>query len=323
VEALETVLDLEADRMRSLRISAPALEREREVVLEERRLHVENDVGGLLGEELDGLAYRLHPYRWPVIGRAADVRAVTKADCEHFFSTYYAPNNATLYLAGDFAPAHAERLIRRAFRDVPRGPPVPPVTLREPAQRGERRAELRQPAQAPQVLVAYAGPAAATDDALALDVAQFALSVGESSRLVQQLIFRQERVVNVSMDWTWRADPGLIAFSLELKPNGHPEEAERALEEQIARVVEEPLSAREVQKARNNLEAAWLSEVATAAGRAATAATYESHLGTWRAMARVRKRYASLTARQVREAAARYFRKENRTVVTLVPEPSA
>jgi zinc protease len=319
-EALETVLDLEADRMRSLRISPTALERERRVVMEERRLRVDNDVSGILGEELDALAFRVHPYGWPVVGRMEDIAGIRRADCNAFFGTYYAPNNATLYLAGDFTPPSALRALRRAFGDIPKRPPPPPPHGHEPEPRGERRAEVRHPAQAPQVLVSYLGPPGGSPDTPALDVLQFALSVGESSRLVQELVYERELAVNVSMDWTWRIDPGLISFSLDLEPKADPRNAEQALHRLCERAAEDLLSPREMERAKNNLQAMGVSERATAGARAAACATYESTLGSWREVERVQARYAAVTAAQVREAARRYLRAERRTVVTLIPE---
>jgi zinc protease len=319
-EALETVLDLEADRMRSLRISPPALERERRVVMEERRLRVDNDVSGMLGEELDALAYRVHPYGWPVVGRMEDIAGIRRADCNTFFDTYYAPNNATLYLAGDVTPAAALRAIRRAFQDIPRRPAPPAPFGTEPEPKGERRMVVRHPAQAPQVLVAYLGPPAGSEHTPALDVLQFALSVGESSRLVQKLIYERELAVNVSMDWTWRIDPGLISFSLDLEPESDPAKAEQALHELSLLPAKELLTPREMERAKNNLQAMGVSERATASARAAACATYESTLGSWREVERVQARYAAVTASQVREAARRYLRPERRTVVTLLPE---
>jgi zinc protease len=322
-EALETVLDLEADRMRSLRISPVALERERRVVMEERRLRVDNDVGGLLAEEHDSLAFRVHPYGWPVVGRMEDIEGITKEDCDRFFGTYYAPGNATLYLAGDFSPKQALAQIRRAFGDIPAREPPPSPHAREPVQRGERRADVRHPAQAPQLWVSFAGPPGGSPDTPALDVLQFALSVGESSRLVQELIFRRELAVNVSMDWTWRIDPGTVLFILELEPGARPARAESALHALLDRAASQRLTSRELERAKNNLFAMGLSERATASSLAATCAVYESTLGSWKWVSRVQARYAAVTADEVRDAAARYLRPDRRTVVTLIPEASA
>src|SRR6266851_3198787 len=106
-DALEKVFDLESDRMRSLRINQQVLDSEREVVKEERRLRVDNEILGLLDEELGTLVWKAHPYRWPVIGWMGDINNISKSDCDRFFKTFYAPNNATLYVVGNFEPRSA------------------------------------------------------------------------------------------------------------------------------------------------------------------------------------------------------------------------
>jgi zinc protease len=139
-EALETVVDLESDRMRSLRIDDEALAQEREVVKEERRLRTENSIFGLMEEQLEALVFLSHPYRWPIIGWMADIERIGRADCEAFFRTYYAPSNAAIYVVGDFDPDATFALLERQYGDIPAGPPPAPVASGEPVQRGERRA---------------------------------------------------------------------------------------------------------------------------------------------------------------------------------------
>src|SRR5512144_1131091 len=148
-ETLDTVLDLESDRMRSLRLTDESLEQEREVVKEERRLRTDNSVFGLMEEQLEALVFLAHPYRWPVIGWMDDIQRIARSDCESFFRTYYAPSNAAIYCVGDVDAASTLDRIERAYGDIPRGPPPAQVAQGEPAQRGERRARVRYPAQAP------------------------------------------------------------------------------------------------------------------------------------------------------------------------------
>ena len=105
-------LGLESDRMRSLQVTPKMLESERQVVMEERRLRVDNEIGGLMDEELSTLVWKAHPYRWPVIGWMKDIANIKREDCLEYFRTFYAPNNATLYVSGDFEPKAAMKLIR-------------------------------------------------------------------------------------------------------------------------------------------------------------------------------------------------------------------
>ncbi len=149
-EALEKVIDLESDRMRSLQVTPKMLESERQVVMEERRLRVDNEIAGLMDEELSTLVCKAHPYRWPVIGWMKDIENITREDCLEYFRTYYAPNNAIVYVAGDFDPKKALGAASSSTTaSIKPGPAVPGVLDAEPEQKGERRAEVRHPAQAP------------------------------------------------------------------------------------------------------------------------------------------------------------------------------
>jgi len=284
-DALDTVLDLESDRMRALTIDDRSLRSEREVVKEERRLRVDNEPAGLMDEALQALIYQSHPYRWPVIGWMGDIEAIRREDCEAYFRTFYAPNNALLWVAGDFDPDSLLRRIRRAYGDIRRGPAVPEVVNAEPPQRGERRAELRHPSRAPSVLVGYRGLA-----------------------------------VNVGVDWSWRRDPGLFAFHLELQPNADVPAAERALYAEIHRVAEQGVEAREVEKARNNLRAHLLRELTSNSGRAHALGTYEMFLGSWKHGFGLPEAYGRIDAPAVQAAARRWLDPTQRSVVTLVPE---
>ncbi|MCC6333807.1 MAG: insulinase family protein [Myxococcales bacterium] len=322
-EALETVIDLESDRMRSLQVTPKMLESERQVVMEERRLRVDNEIAGMVDEELSTLVWKAHPYRWPVIGWMKDIENIRREDCLDYFRTYYAPNNATVYVSGDFEPKEALRLLKKYYGAIKPGPSPAKVIDAEPEQKGERRAEVRHPAQAPMLMIAWRGPASTHPDTLTLDVLQYALSVGQSSRLTRSLVFEQELAVGISVDWTWRLDPGAFTVVLELKPGADPLRTEAALYAELEKVAKEGISARELEKAKNNLSAHLLRELATNNGRAHALGTYELMLGHWREGLALASRYEAITTEQVRAAAARYLSAERRSVVTLAPTPGA
>lgn len=318
-DALEKVFDLEADRMGHLVISDAILASEREVVKEERRLRVDNEPGGMLDEELGTLVWKAHPYRWPVIGWMGDIERITRSDCEIFFRTFYAPNNALLYVVGDFEPSRALERIQRYYERIRRGPPLPAVPDSEPEQRGERRSTLRHPVQAPHLMIGYRAPAARDEDSLVLDVLQYALSVGEASRLVRALVFDKRLAVSLYVDWTWRIDPGAIVFYLELKPDSTPERVESALYQELEKVAHRGISARELEKAKNNLKSHLLQGFATNAGKAQALGSYELLLGNWRGGLDLGDRYEAVTAKQVQSACEKYLVPHGRSVATLVP----
>jgi predicted Zn-dependent peptidase len=319
-DALETVVDLESDRMRSLRLTAESLEQEREVVKEERRLRTENSIFGLMEEQLEALVFLAHPYRWPVIGWMDDIERITRDDCEAFFRTYYAPSNAAIYAVGDLDPDRTLALVERHYGSIPAGPRPAPVPLGEPPQRGERRATVRYPAQAPALLAGWRGPAARSPDAAALDVLQVCLAVGESSRLRRRLVQQDELAVSVSISWGWRIDPGVFLVFAELAPRVRPERAEAVLWEEIARVASKGVSAAEVRRAHALLRSSVLHELATHHGVAHALGQAEALIGDWREAGRALQHYAAVGPREVRRVATEYLDPSRRCVVALEPQ---
>jgi zinc protease len=314
------VVDLEADRMRGLRLVDESLEQERSVVMEERRLRTDNSTFGLLEEQLESLVFQAHPYRWPIIGWMADIARIRREDCVDFFRTYYAPSNASIYVAGDIEPEATLRLLESAYGVIPAGPPVPPVASEEPPQRGERRAAVRHPAHAPAMLAGFRGPPARSPDAAALDVLQACLAVGEGSRLRRRLVQELEVAISVGIGWSWRIDPGVFMFSMELAPRGRPRRAEEALWTELDRVARHGVTARELARARQLLRTSVLHEMSTRNGTAHALGQSEALLGDWREAGRSLERYAAVGAADVRRVAREYLDPSRRNVVWLDPE---
>src|SRR5512137_224209 len=319
-EALPVVVDLESDRMRALRITDEGLAQERSVVMEERRLRTENSHFGLMEEQLESLVYQAHPYRWPVIGWMDDIARISRADCLDFFGTYYAPGNAAIYVCGDVDPDDLLARIESAYGAIPAGPPVPPPVGGEPPQRGERRATIQFPANAPAMLAGFRGPSARERDTAVLDVLQACLSMGEGSRLRRRIVQELEVAVSVGVGWTWRADPGVFMFSMELAPGASQRKAERALWAEIDRVGSRGVSEREMARARALLRSGVLHELSTRNGVAHAMGQAEALLGDWREAGRALERYAAVSSADVRRAARRWLDPSKRNVVWLEPE---
>ena len=318
-DALPLVLDLEADRMASLTIDDNSLAREREVVKEERRFRTDNDIDGMMDEAMGALAFLAHPYRWPVIGWMTDIDAITRQDCEQYFRTYYAPNNCTLVLVGDFESRSALALIEKLYAPIPKGEPLPAVATGEPPQKGERRAVIRYPSQAPALLVGFRAPDGRDPDSLVLDLIETALSSGEGARLKRALVYQQELCVDASVAFGWRLDPALFEVSLKLNPGVDPVRAESALWAELSRFCDEELPARELDRAKNLVRAQLLRGLATSNGRAHTIGQMEMMLGSWKAMLDLPDRYSAIAAADLRRVAQKTFAPHRRNVVTLIP----
>ena len=322
-EALEKVIDLESDRMKSLNITPKMLESERQVVMEERRMRVDNEADGTMDEELGTLVYKAHPYRWPVIGWMGDIENISRDECMAYFRTYYAPNNATIFVSGDFEPKAALALLKKYYGSIKAGPPAPRVLDSEPEQKGERRSNVKYPSQAPSLLISWRGPPANNEDTFTLDILQYALSVGQSSRLNKALVYEQESAVSVSVDWSWRLDPGQFLIAIELKPGADPVKTEAAVYEQLAKIARDGLEPRELEKAQNNLYVMMIRELATNNARAHSLGNYEMMFGSWRAGLTLPMKYEAVTSEHIKAVTAKYLTADKRCVVTLVPAPEA
>ena len=320
-DALETMLRLDSDRMRSLSLLPAMLKSEIEVVREERRYRVDNSVPGMLDEALYATAFEASPYHWPVVGWMKDLERIRRDEMVEYFRTYYAPDNCILVLAGDFAPDSARRLITRYFADIPRQAPPPAPLNPEPEQRGERRAEVHYPSETAAFDVGYKSPDATSPDVWTLDVLANVLADGESSRLHRALVYRRQIALSVSATAHASIMPGLFELYVEMKPGRTAAEGEQALDAELDTLAREGPTERELEKARNQAEAEFVQRLKTNNGAGQTLAFYEHVFGDYGEMFRAIERYRAVTAADCRRVAQRIFDPLHRTVAVLVPEP--
>lgn len=317
---LELCIDLDSDRMRSLALKPEIVETELGVVREERRLGIDNSVDGMMAEELAALAYKAHPYGWGVIGWMSDLESITRDDAASYWKSFYAPSNAVLVIVGDFEAKKALEIVRKYYEGIPAQPPVPPVRTQEPEQNGERRGELRKPAEMPAVLVGYHIPNVASPDIYALDVLQIVLADGESSRLHKKLVRELGIAAYAVGNAEWKIDPGLFLFDIRMKPGKDPAEGEKALYGELESVAANGITAGELAKAKNRLLAGFYGGMQTVNGKANRIGRYEILFGDFNEIYKVQDRYQAVTVDDVKRVAGEYFKKTNRSVMTLIPE---
>ncbi len=318
---LEMVLWLEADRMASLAITEENFHAEREVVKEERRLRIENPPYGRVLEVLYANAFDVHPYKHIVIGSMDDLNAATVEDVREFFETYYVPNNATLVIVGDFDTRQALAWVEKYFGNIPRGKrPIPRVTVKEPPKTRERRLTERMTVPLPALVAGYYMPEEAHPDASPLKVLSRLLSVGQSSRLYRKLVYDLRIAAGVFGMGNFTEHPNLFFAGAILNPGHTPEEAEKAIVEELERLKTEPVPARELEKAKNQMLAEILfarqsnQGKADALGRAAVLLKDPAHVN-----ADV-ERLLAVTPREIQRVARRYFTETNRIVLTILPQ---
>jgi zinc protease len=197
-EALDLVVRLESDRMQHLVLKSAQLESEREVVANERRETVDDDVDGSVSEVLYSTAFVRHGYRWPTIGSMADIMSLSLEDCHSFYRSYYAPNNATLVLVGDFDCAKTSEAIQAHYGDYPAAPIAPEPSRPEPRQTEERRLQTQQPTAQERIAVGYHSPAMADRDHAPMVLLNEILFGGAASRVHRRLVEEDEIASSVA-----------------------------------------------------------------------------------------------------------------------------
>ena len=318
---LERVLWLEADRMRSLDVSEANFHSERDVVKEERRLRIDNPPFGRLFEVVLANTFTTHPYKILPIGSIADLDAATIEDVREFHRVYYVPNNATLVVAGDFDPAQTRGWIEKHFGSIPKGGDIPRQIPREPAQTAERRlADYDSRTPLPAVILTYHVPREGAAELYALQVASNVLSSGESSRLYRKMVYERQTALQAGGQAITLEDPGVFYFYAIVQQGHTAEEAEKDLAEEIERVKREPMSAAELEKAKNQIIAGLVFGRETVQEKADALGHASVILGDWRQVNRQLAEYEKVTAADVERVANQYFRPENRTVVYMLPE---
>jgi zinc protease len=323
--ATELIFDLESDRMRNLDFAPEKVASEREVVYSERRSSVDNDNFGTLIEQVQATAYVAHPYQIPTIGWPSDIEAWTAADLQGYYRQYYAPNNAVMFIVGDVEPADAFKLAEKYLATLPAQPQPPPVTTREPPQLGERRVRIERDAQTPLIAMAWHTAAAADREARVMEVLLSILGDGESSRLYQRLVASEQAAVDVGTHFDAGFDPGLAWVYATVPPGGDVARTERLIDEEVARLAQQGPTAVELTKARNQALVGFWHGLETISGKAQALGEYEVFHGDYRKLFAAPAEYESITAEEVKTAAATVLRRENRTVGVLEakPEPAA
>lgn len=317
--ALETIFDLEGDRMANLDFDPKVVESERGVVYSERRTRVDNDNFGALFEQLTATAYVAHPYQFPVIGWPSDIESWTIEQLRDFYRTYYAPNNAVMLVVGDVEPERVFALAAKHIGPIPAQPAPRAITTVEPEQQGERRLVVHKDAQVSMLGMAWHATRAADADAPALELLAGILAQGNSSRLNQRLVEREQAAVNVGSFFRPGFDPSLFLVYAVVPPGGDVARTEALIDEELALVVEQGVTEAELAKARNQRLAAFWRSQATIAGKAQALGSYQVFHGDYRKLFDAPAQYAAVSADDLKRVAAKYLQKRNRTVGSLLP----
>ena len=322
---LETALWLESDRMGFLldTLDRTKLANQRDVVRNERRQSIEGRPYGIVDEELyHQLFPKTHPYYADVMGSHADVEAARLADIREFFTEYYAPNNATLAIAGDYDPAAIKALIEKYFGAIPTGPAVPVTPVVTPAITAERRTVVTDSVQLPKVILGWLSPQAfAAGDADA-DVAAHILGSGKSSRMYRELVYKQQIAQSAECYNDSEALASTLVCELIAKPGVTPEKLETEAEKIVDGLMQDGPTAGEVEWARNKVETGLISGLQRLGGFGGVADMlnyYNQYTGDPGYLPKDLARYDAVTPARVKKLAQETLGKEHGVVVYGVP----
>jgi zinc protease len=320
---LPLVLWLEADRMASLRIEDSAFKTEREVVKEERRMRIENQPYGRLNEIIYDHAFTVHPYKHPTIGSMKDLEAASIEDVREFFRTFYVPANATLVLVGDFDTKDARGFVAQYLGRVPKAAhEVPRDIPKEPPQTKEKRVTIEESWELPAVVVAHHITFDGHPDSYPLHIASKVLSDGQSSRIYKKLVYEKQLALAAFGGGNIIEHPNLFFAVAIVHPTKSPDETVTALIEELDRLRNEPISAAELQQAKNQFARDYIFSRESNKDKA-------SHLGHAVTLHDDVKTadgefdiFMNITAADVQRVAKTYFTPESRLVMKVMPRGS-
>ncbi|MBU0499794.1 MAG: insulinase family protein [Gammaproteobacteria bacterium] len=328
-DRLEIAFELEADRMRNLLLKDEEFAKEIRVVREERRLRTEDKPKSLTYEQFNAAAYRISPYRNPVIGWMTDLENMRIEDLRDWYGRWYSPNNATLVVVGDVAPERIFQMANTYFGKLKPSelPRIKPES--EPPQLGETRIRVKAPAQQPYLLMGYKTPVVVKEakgdaewEPYALEMLAAVLDGGGSARFARELIRRDKVAVAASASFSaFSRLPGLLMLDGVPAEGQSMADLEKALRQQIDRLKKEPVSEKEMERVRNQLVAAKVYERDSVFYQAMQIGMMETIGLDWRMAENHVERMKQITPEQVMKAAQKYLSDDNLTLAELDPQP--
>ena len=322
-EQMTLVVELEADRMASLVLREPQIVSEKEVVANERRYRVDDDVEGAMSERLWATAFTHHAYRWPTIGWMQDINNFTIEDCSAFYQTYYAPNNTTLVVVGDVQPDTLLLLISRAYGSLPAAE-IPLEDVRpEPPQLEERRVAIQEATSTEKLAIGYVAPALGDSDYAATLVLIEVLVGGQASRLIRRLTHDLELATEVRGYVGPFKHPGLIEFFISARSSISSEAILAVFDEELELLKNDPVAQEEIDRARARIELGVLSGLETVEGKASTLGFYEVVTGRPAAAFEQLDELARILPSDLRGVARRYLNQHQRSIIVARPKKAA
>jgi zinc protease len=319
---LETLLWAESDRMVNLNVDQKNFDSERDVVKEEFRQRILASPYGRFFYNITKETFAVHPYKRPGIGSIEELDAATLDDVRSFYQTFYRPDNATLIVVGNFDEAQFNGWVDKYFGRLqkPSGT-IPRVTAVEPDKTAEKRVTVYAPnVPLPAIGISFLAPPAKSPDTAALQVAQAILSGGQSSRLYQELVYKQQIAQDAGISAENQMDKGLFAFYAIGASGKKIEDVEKSLVAEIKKLQTAPPTAQEIEKAKNKLITDALSARETNDGKGFALGYAETIYGSAAEVNNSIEKLRKVTAADVQNAMKKYFADNNRVVLYYLNE---
>jgi len=297
--------------------------KEKDVILEERRLRTDNSPIGKMIEAFLDAAFTVHPYKRPVIGYDKDIRGLTRKDVQQFFETHYIPSELTIAVVGDVEPGQVKQLAQTYFGRYKAKSAPPEVTAVEPQQQQTREVTLQLPTQ-PWYLEGYHRPAISSPDNLVYDIIASLLSNGRTSRLYKSLVEQKQVALSAQglSGFPGNKYPNLMLLYALTAPGHSVEEVATALRGEIERLKTEPVSAEELDRVKTQARADLLRSLNSNSGMARSLVEYEVKTGSWRNLFKELEAIAAITPADIQRVSQATFTPENRTIGRILSKQS-
>ena len=322
---LDLLAKLEADRMQFLEINDKSFSTEKSVVENERKLRIESSPEGLIDEKLHEMAFKNHPYHWPIAGYESDLKSMTAKEGVKFYKTHYAPNRATIVVTGDVDPEEVYKTIKKHYGSIlmsspgSMGPDHKPALVREEKIRAPRIKKLPLNIQVEKLYMAYHVPEFTHDDIPALQVLQNVLTAGRSSRLSVALVDQGIATTADAYDLESK-DPGLFTFVVNLQKGKKASVAEAILLRELEKLKRSLVSTDELERARNKLAFEFYDSLTSNFQKAMVLGSYETLTGDFQKGIKIREKMQTVTPQDIQRVAKIYFNPHQRVSVTGVPK---
>lgn len=323
---LPLAMQLESDRMRNLNLTAEEFSKEIKVVMEERRMRTDDEPQSLMYETLMATAYQEHPYHHPVIGWMNDLESLSVKDAQQWYKRWYAPNNATLVIAGDVKAEEVFALAKKYYGPIPRSNLPVRREFAEPAQLGIKRVVVKAPAELPQLVMSYHTPTIRDPGhdwkPYALELLAGVLDGNESARLNKDLV-REQQVASSAGAGYDSTSRGPSMFTLEATPSTGKtvQDVEDALRREIAKLIADGVNEDELQRVKAQVTAGEVYKLDSLFYQAMQIGQLESIGLGYKAIPVMLDKLQQVTAEQVLQVAKEFLVDDNLTVAVLDPQP--